>query len=92
VLAARRPSLHGALLAAMIAGHSHVITDGTLIYTGRVATPGPTCRVDLWWSGKHEHHGGNIQVVSAPDERHCGHPRCARAGSTTSPPPAPTPT
>jgi hypothetical protein len=23
--------------------------------------------VDLWWSGKHRHHGGNIQVVSAPD-------------------------
>ncbi len=23
--------------------------------------------VDLWRSGKHRHHGGNIQVVSAPD-------------------------
>jgi len=23
--------------------------------------------VDLWWSGKHHHHGRNIQVVSAPD-------------------------
>lgn len=23
--------------------------------------------MDLWWSGKHHHHGGNIQVVSAPD-------------------------
>jgi hypothetical protein len=23
--------------------------------------------VDLWWSGKHKHHGGNIQVVSTPD-------------------------
>ena len=23
--------------------------------------------MDLWWSGKHRHHGGNIQVVSAPD-------------------------
>ena len=67
VLAARRPTLHGALLAAKIAGHSHVITDGTLIYTDRIATPGPTPGVDLWWSGKHKHHGGNIQVVSAPD-------------------------
>ena len=66
-LAARRPSLHGALLAAKLAGHSHVITDGTLIHTDRIATPGPTCGVDLWWSGKHRHHGGNIQVVSAPD-------------------------
>ena len=67
VLAARRPSLHGALLAAKVAGHSHVICDGTLIYTDRIATPGPTAGVDLWWSGKHKHHGGNIQVVSAPD-------------------------
>jgi hypothetical protein len=67
VLAARRPSLHGALLAAKSAGHSHVIVDGTLMYTDRIATPGPTRGVDLWWSGKHRHHGGNIQVVSAPD-------------------------
>src|SRR5213593_3244950 len=67
VLAARRPSLHGALLAAKTAGHSHVILDGTLIHTDRIATPGPTKGVDLWWSGKHHHHGGNIQVVSAPD-------------------------
>jgi len=67
VLAARRPSLHGALLAAKAAGHSHVIVDGTLIYTDRISIPGPTSGVDLWWSGKHHHHGGNIQVVSAPD-------------------------
>src|SRR5213593_3575096 len=67
VLAARKPSLHGALLAAKAAGHSHVILDGTLIHTDRIATPGPTKGVDLWWSGKHHHHGGNIQVVSAPD-------------------------
>jgi hypothetical protein len=67
VLAARAPSLHGALLAAKAAGYSHVIVDGTLMYTDRIATPGPTPGVDLWWSGKHHHHGGNIQVVSAPD-------------------------
>lgn len=29
--------------------------------------PGPTAGVDLWWSGKHRHHGGNIQIGSAPD-------------------------
>jgi len=67
VLAVRRPGLHGALLAAKAAGHTHVILDGTLIYTDRIHTPGPTAGVDLWWSGKHKHHGGNIQVVSAPD-------------------------
>jgi hypothetical protein len=66
-LASRQPDLHSALLAAKTAGHSHVNLDGTLIETDRVATPGPTAGVDLWWSGKHHHHGGNIQVVSAPD-------------------------
>src|SRR3954451_17644690 len=67
VLAAGKPSLHGALLAAKAAGHTHVLLDGTLIGTDRISTPGPTDGVDLWWSGKHKHHGGNIQVVSAPD-------------------------
>ncbi|WP_374111619.1 transposase family protein [Pseudonocardia sp. ICBG1142] len=23
--------------------------------------------MDLWWSGKHRCHGGNIQVITAPD-------------------------
>ena len=67
VLAARTPSLHGALLAAKAAGYSHVLIDGTLIETDRVSTPGPTPGVDLWWSGKHHNHGGNVQVISAPD-------------------------
>ncbi len=67
VMAARRPGLHGALLAAKAAGHGHVILDGTLIPTDRSCRPGPTPAVDLWWSGKHKHHGGNVQVLSAPD-------------------------
>jgi DDE superfamily endonuclease len=67
VLAACQPTLHSALLAAKLAGHSHVNLDGTLIYTDRSSTPGPTLGVDLWWSGKHHHHGGNIQVISSPD-------------------------
>jgi hypothetical protein len=67
VLAAATPGLHGALLAARAAGHTHVHLDGTLIRTDRSTTPGPTQRVDLWWSGKHHHHGGNVQVVTAPD-------------------------
>jgi hypothetical protein len=66
-LAERRPGLHSALLAAKAAGYSHVNLDGTLIETDRVAAPGPTPGVDLWWSGKHHQHGGNIQVISAPD-------------------------
>ena len=67
VLAAAAPSLHGALLAARIAGHTHVHLDGTLIRTDRSKAAGPTVGVDLWWSGKHHHHGGNVQVVTAPD-------------------------
>ena len=61
------PSLHGALLAARTAGHTHVHLDGTLIRTDRSRTVGPTAGVDLWWSGKHHQHGGNVQVVTAPD-------------------------
>jgi DDE superfamily endonuclease len=67
VLAARAPSLHGALLAAKTAGYSHVSIDGVLIETDRVSTPGPTPGVDLWWSGKHANHGGNVQVITVPD-------------------------
>jgi hypothetical protein len=67
VLAAVAPTLHGALLAARMAGHTHVNLDGTLIRTDRSTAIGPTAGVDLWWSGKHQHHGGNVQVVTAPD-------------------------
>jgi hypothetical protein len=73
-LAARAPGLRGALLAARAAGHSHVTVDGTLIRTDRCHAPGPTARadrsdrrVDLWWSGKHAAHSGNVQVVTVPD-------------------------
>jgi len=69
VLGARKPSLHGALLAAKAAGHDYVTIDGTLIETDRCRTPGPTDGVDLWWSGKHHQHGGNLQVVTVPDGR-----------------------
>lgn len=67
VLAAQAPSLHSALLAAKTAGYSHVSIDGTLIETDRISAPGPTPGVDLWWSGKHHNHGGNIQVITVPD-------------------------
>ncbi len=70
----RRAGLHGALLATRTAGHAHVTVDGVLIRTDRVRVLGPTVRadrpdrrVDLWGSGKHAAHGGNIQVLAAPD-------------------------
>lgn len=66
VLAAEAPGLKTALARAREAGLTHLNLDGTLIHTDRVATPGPN-GADLWWSGKHKHRGGNIQVISAPD-------------------------
>jgi hypothetical protein len=67
MLAAHAPGLEAVLLAAKMAGYAHVNIDGTLIETDRCRTPGPTPGVDLWWSGKHDNHGGNIQVITAPD-------------------------
>jgi DDE superfamily endonuclease len=74
VLAAAAPGLRGALLAARAAGHPHVTVDGTLIRTHRCRAPGPALRadrperpVDLRWSSKHACHGGNVQVIAAPD-------------------------
>jgi hypothetical protein len=66
LLAKKAPDLHNVLEAAKSAGLSHVNLDGVVIPTDRVRTPGPN-GADLWWSGKHKHHGGNIQVISAPD-------------------------
>lgn len=37
-----------------------------MIRTDRIGTPHPH-GADLWWSGKHKHHGGNVQVISTPE-------------------------
>jgi len=66
VLAARAPDLAGVLAAAKDTGLTHLNLDGTVIRTDRIHTPGPNGS-DLWWSCKHKHHGGNIQVLSGPD-------------------------
>jgi hypothetical protein len=70
VLAALAPCVHDALLAAKAAGATRLNLDGTLIHTDRVAMRGPN-GADLWWSGKHRCHGGNIQVLSNPDGFPC---------------------
>jgi hypothetical protein len=74
VLAAAALGPRGALLAARAAGHPQLTVDGTLIRTDRVRVPGPTARgdrperrADLWWSGKHACHGGNVQIIATPD-------------------------
>ncbi|GGS89210.1 hypothetical protein GCM10010176_036330 [Nonomuraea spiralis] len=56
-----------ALAEAKAAESGHLTLDGTVIRTDRISTPGPN-GADLWWSGKYEHHGGNIQVLSDPSE------------------------
>ena len=63
LLAALAPDVHEAILAASAAGATHPNLDGTLIHADRVAMKGPN-GADLWRSGEHKHHGGNIQVLS----------------------------
>jgi len=98
VLAARRPSLHGALLAAKVAGHSHVITDGTLIYTDRIAAPGHTSGWTCGGSGKHSGiaftGAGGRRAEELLDLVHRGtrrppDGRAPRTGSSYQPSPAP---
>jgi hypothetical protein len=66
VLAAQAPDLATSLAEAQRDGAGHLNLDGTVLRTDRVATPGPN-GADLWWSGKHKHHGGNVQVLSDPE-------------------------
>jgi hypothetical protein len=67
VLAARAPDLHSALEQGTAAGWSHVVLDGTLIRTDRCRVRNPESGHDLWYSGKHRAHGGNVQVLCDPD-------------------------
>ena len=65
VLAAQAPDLHDVLDQARREGWSHVNLDGTLIETDRVHAQGENGH-DLWYSGKHRTHGGNVQIVGDP--------------------------
>jgi hypothetical protein len=60
LLAARAPKLRQAVRDAKRAGHAYVVLDGTLIAIDRVAADRP------FYSGKHKHHGMNLQVISSP--------------------------
>ncbi|GLW12275.1 IS5 family transposase [Microtetraspora sp. NBRC 13810] len=61
LLAQRSPTLDQALRTAKRAGYAFVVLDGTLIPIDRVAADRP------YYSGKHRHHGMNVQVLAAPD-------------------------
>jgi len=65
VLAAQAPDLHQVLRQAQAEGWSHLDLDGTLIETDRVAAKKETGN-DLWYSGKHKKHGGNVQILCDP--------------------------
>ena len=61
LLSARSLKLTQALAKAKKDGLSHLVLDGTLIYTDRVRADRP------YYSGKHRAHGMNIQVIASPD-------------------------
>ena len=84
LLAALAPDVHKALAAAKAAGVTHVNLDGTLIHTDRVAQPGPN-GADLWSSGKHNDHGGNVQALPYLSSFPASSPRYARDANTTPP-------
>jgi hypothetical protein len=60
LLAARAPKLRKAVRDAKKAGYAYVVLDGTLIAIDRVAADRP------FYSGKHKHHGMNLQVIASP--------------------------
>jgi hypothetical protein len=66
VLAAAAADLHEVLAAGKADGWTHVVLDGTLIRTDRCRVKNPDTGHDLWFSGKHGEHGGNVQVVCDP--------------------------
>jgi hypothetical protein len=61
LLAARAPKLRKAVRDAMKAGCPFAVLDGTLVRTDRVAAG-----LLPFFSGKHQCHGMNLQVVAGP--------------------------
>ncbi|MFF5333652.1 transposase family protein [Streptomyces sp. NPDC013181] len=66
VLAEKAPELHEVLSRCQREGMTHVILDGTLIESDRLAGMRDNGN-DWWFSQKHKVFGGNIQFLSAPD-------------------------
>ena len=69
VVADRQPDLGDVIAGQLHADAPFVCLDGTLIRTDRVRTPttsddGTATGRDVWYSGKHHAHGGNIQVLT----------------------------
>ncbi|MCX2971916.1 MULTISPECIES: transposase family protein [Streptomyces] len=70
VLAAQAPDLHEVLDRCREEGMSHIVLDGTLTITDRLAGTALSVKgekIDAWYSGKHKCFGGNVQFLAAPD-------------------------
>jgi len=70
VLTAQAPDLHQALERVAEQGWSHVVLDGKLFTTDRLAettTSVKGAQIDAWYSGKHRDFGANIQAIMRPD-------------------------
>jgi Helix-turn-helix of DDE superfamily endonuclease len=69
VLAAKAPTLCGALEKAMELGLPYLILDGTLVASDRCAekqTSKKGHQIDRWYSGKAHHPAGNVQAPASP--------------------------
>jgi DDE superfamily endonuclease/Helix-turn-helix of DDE superfamily endonuclease len=70
VLTAQAPDLHDALRRVADEGWSHIILDGKLFHTDRLAETTTSVKgktIDAWYSGKHRDFGANIQAIMRPD-------------------------
>jgi hypothetical protein len=65
VIAAHAPDLPDVLAQGLDEGWAFVCLDGTLIASTRSSAPSAAGH-DVWYSGKHKRHGGNIQVLTGP--------------------------
>ena len=65
VIAARAPELPEVVARGREKGWAFVCLDGTLIPATRCSARSEAGH-DLWYSGKHKRHGGNIQVLTGP--------------------------
>jgi hypothetical protein len=65
VIAAHAPDLPDVLAHGLDEGWAFVCLDGTLIPSTRSSARSAAGH-DVWYSGKHKRHGGNIQVLTGP--------------------------
>lgn len=65
VIAEHAPNLDEVLAEGKVTGWAFVCLDGTLIETTRCSARS-AAGYDLWYSGKHHRHGGNVQVLTDP--------------------------